>query len=267
MQNPDPLAELAYDLTPNRYCFNNPMRFIDPSGLWETTAGGYKTDKPEDIKRFMSYLGFENNALNNAPNSEQMSSFIDGEMSPEGHGKTSNGGVLADEISITNKKMDEKSFSDFWHGVQRTQTPEALDPRTIGKNIFDLSYPGPDNPKTYSGNDDFSYVPKSIAEYPAIGHDRRYANLGIAGASGLLTDTRAISTDFRFVAQSFMAIGMTNSYKEKWDSFKLGMGLGFLASFKTIYHFTSQSCMSSVPSVVYWDTVANKGVSNAPSNK
>lgn len=67
MQNLDPLTELSYDLTPNRYCFNNPVIFIDPSGLWEETASGYATNKAEDIKRFMSYMGFENNALNNSP--------------------------------------------------------------------------------------------------------------------------------------------------------------------------------------------------------
>jgi hypothetical protein len=36
------------------------------------------------------------------------------------------------------------------------------------------------------------YIPTNLAEYPAIGHDRRYDNLRIQGASGLFTDTRAI---------------------------------------------------------------------------
>ena len=34
-----------------------------------------------------------------------------------------------------------------------------------------------------------------------LGHDRRYDNLGTAGAKGLLTDTRAIGADWRFVGE------------------------------------------------------------------
>ncbi len=33
--NIDPLAEKAHDLTPYRYCFNNPVNYNDPTGLWE----------------------------------------------------------------------------------------------------------------------------------------------------------------------------------------------------------------------------------------
>ncbi|HEY9260191.1 RHS repeat-associated core domain-containing protein, partial [Chitinophaga sp.] len=46
---PDLLTEAAYDLTPFRYCFNNPVRFIDPYGLWEVTEGGYSTIDKKDI--------------------------------------------------------------------------------------------------------------------------------------------------------------------------------------------------------------------------
>jgi hypothetical protein len=34
--NLDPLAEKAYNLTPYRYGFNNPTRFLDPNGAYET---------------------------------------------------------------------------------------------------------------------------------------------------------------------------------------------------------------------------------------
>jgi RHS repeat-associated protein len=37
----DPLAEAAPDWTPYRYGFNNPVKFIDPNGMFEYVRGGY----------------------------------------------------------------------------------------------------------------------------------------------------------------------------------------------------------------------------------
>ncbi|MCA1745673.1 MAG: LysM peptidoglycan-binding domain-containing protein, partial [Bacteroidales bacterium] len=62
----------------------------------------------------------------------------------------------------------------------------CLDPSTIGQNLLGLTYPGGNNPRTYADDYSYSYVPKRLSEYPAIGHDRRYDNLGTAGAKGLL---------------------------------------------------------------------------------
>jgi RHS repeat-associated protein len=273
--NIDTLAELAYDLTPNRYCFNNPLRFIDPSGLWEETATGYSTNKAEDIKRYMSYLETENVALNNSPTSEQTSTFIEGEMSPGGHGKTSNGSVLADEIEVTRYKRDngkfemvanKDSFDSFWHGVQRSLTPNALDPRTVGQNLLGLTYPGGNNPKSYDRKYSYSYVPQSLAEFPAIGHDRRYDNLGTAGISGLLADTRAISSDYRFVTQELAVAILSTNIKTKIQATVLGGGLGFLASFKTLGHLANPSS-GGFGTILMWDSVANRGVNNTPSSK
>jgi RHS repeat-associated protein len=246
MQNPDPLAELAYELTPNRYCFNNPMRFIDPSGLWEETANGYTTNKAEDIKRFMSYLDVENNALNNSPTSEQTSSFIDGEMSAGGHGKTSDGAVLADELSIGggSKGANEKSFSNFWHGVQKSLTPNGLDTRTIGQQfggIGGLTYSGPSNPKTYAGNDDYSYKPQRIEDYPGLIHDLAYDKMKINGAGGLFTATNAISTDYKFVTQELVISIYSTNIRTKITAGALGVGLGACALPKTVYSFITDT--------------------------
>ncbi|MBN3584569.1 hypothetical protein JYB64_19415 [Algoriphagus aestuarii] len=40
----DPLAELAPDWTPYRYGFNNPMKYTDPTGMFEYVKGGYGED-------------------------------------------------------------------------------------------------------------------------------------------------------------------------------------------------------------------------------
>lgn len=66
-----------------------------------------------------------------------------------------------------------------------------------------LSYPGGNNTKSYNRQDDFSYASFFKSEYPAIRHDRRYDRLDIEGAAGLLTDTRTLGADIRFVAEEF----------------------------------------------------------------
>jgi hypothetical protein len=262
MPNIDMLAELAYNMTPNRYCFNNPLIFIDPSGLWETTAGGYTTNKAEDIKRFMSYLGVENNVLNNNPSKEQMSSFVEGEMSAGGHGKLSDGSTLADEITIIGTKRKgedfkngyvDKSFQDFYHGVQRSLTPDALDPRTVGQQFFGfggLTYPGPSNPKTYAGDDDYSYIPKRPEEFPAITHDLAYDKLNIRGGGGLFTAKNAIGADYKFVTQE-LAIALSPAYsvRSRVTAGCLGLGLGFCASFKVQYFTVTDAFKETYQSI------------------
>ncbi len=54
----DPLADNAFSLTPFRYCFNNPMLFIDPDGQWEFQIGTRKKkdDKGNETSEDEKYL-------------------------------------------------------------------------------------------------------------------------------------------------------------------------------------------------------------------
>ena len=48
---PDPLAEKAPHMSPYRYCFNNPIRYTDRTGLFETE---------DEAKEWMKLKGFSN---------------------------------------------------------------------------------------------------------------------------------------------------------------------------------------------------------------
>ncbi|WP_216849049.1 RHS repeat-associated core domain-containing protein, partial [Pedobacter sp. L105] len=201
----DPLAELSCNMTPYRYCYNNPINFTDPFGLWETIAGGYTTSDPKDIERFASYLQTEA-AMNTTPSFDQQASFINDEKAG-GLGKLTNGGKLLDPIKVSSYRsggnigysVDKKSFNNFWYQVQGDLTPDALDPRTWHNNILGLSYAGANNPKKYNGKEDYSRAPDQIEDIPAYVHDQDFNALNAKGANSLFGDPRTQSANDKLI--------------------------------------------------------------------
>jgi RHS repeat-associated protein len=264
---PDPMAELGFSLTPYRYCYNNPVNYTDPFGLWEQSASGWSTTDAGDISRFLNYLQVETK-----PTMGNIDNFIKGEESEGGAGlgRLSDGSKLASEVKVNGYKegnhvnwvTDKKSFDNMWHGIQGDMTPNALDPRTVGKQFpFGLTYPGPTNPRTYSGKFDYTYVPLNLAEYPGIGHDRRYDNLKITGASGLFTDSRAIGADWQFVSEEFLIATISTNPAVKFQAAFFGGVLGASASVKTLIKLATPQ---GVAETAAWYSISNQGVSNAP---
>jgi hypothetical protein len=157
---------------------------------------------------------------------------------------------------------------NFW--LEEAQEPSkcwtCLDPSTLHKNLLGLSYPGGNNPKSFNGLPSYSYVPYSKAEYPAIGHDRRYDNLDAKGATSLLFDTRLVGADLKFVLEEFqIAFNPRNSNEhEKLDAFILGIGLGAASSLKTIYLILREGS-SAGAYIGMWYGISNVGVTNNPS--
>jgi|GEM_PF-3945545 len=121
----DPVSDWAESLSPYRYGLNNPVNHIDLLGLWEATAGGYKTDKKDEIERFMNYLQAEQATSKNSPSAAQMGDFIKGEMSGQG-GRLSDGSKLLSAVNVqgyqdgrgTRWYTDQKTYDRAWNEVQ-----------------------------------------------------------------------------------------------------------------------------------------------------
>jgi RHS repeat-associated protein len=232
----DLLSEFSYSITGYRYGFNNPLRFTDFLGLWEKTDKGYSTSDKDEIARFLTLKEVDKDQ-----SIENISNFVEGEM--KGGGTLSDGSRVLTGIDITVKytkngiqfNSDKSTINRTWHEVQGSLTPKALDPRTINQNILGYTYPGPNNPKNYNGDDDYSYIPINPIEIPGLIHDLAYDRKRARGASGLITNTKVIEDDFRFVYQHYALANNKNlSLKTRFHSYILGRGLHMLATPKMI---------------------------------
>jgi hypothetical protein len=182
-----------------------------------------------------------------------------------GGGLNSKHSVGGDQLKKYSPLLQAQGFgiADNGGGSGGGLCPNCLDQSTIGHNLLGLSYPGGNNPKSYNRKYNYSYVPTNLSEYPAIGHDRRYDNLQITGASGLFTDTRAIGADWRFVAEEFsLAINPTLKSTDRISAGVLGIGLGLAAMPKTLLKFWSPTGYNEIK---MWYKISNKGVNNTPT--
>ena len=127
----DMLSELTPELTGYRYGFNNPLRFSDFMGLWETDKNGNsKTSSQEDIARFLTYVQAQSASGNNTTQGE-IDRFISFESEGGGNSYALRGGatLLFDgptiKGSLQNDKwktssIDMSSLSEFTNPHQKT---------------------------------------------------------------------------------------------------------------------------------------------------
>jgi hypothetical protein len=175
------------------------------------------------------------------------------------------------EVTVTAKSpVKNTTYSPiiYYQNPQNSRDcPDCLDPATVGHNLplpgGRMTYAGGNNPRTYSGKTTYAYVPSKLEDYPPIGHDRRYDNLGTAGFKGLVTDTRAISADFRFVYEELsIAFFPYFDPMTRIDAGILGIGLGLIAVPKTIYQLSQPN---GIIEIIMWDKISGAGVTNIPS--
>jgi len=106
----DPMAEKAPDWTPYRYGFNNPMKYTDPTGMFEYVKGGYG----EDIE-----VG------NVWSHTEDGGYLSDGKNDKEGGGQPNGGGTqncCGDDKKKTENKNDQPSANP--NAVQQSGSRE-----------------------------------------------------------------------------------------------------------------------------------------------
>ena len=149
--------------------------------------------------------------------------------------------------------------------ISGVKNPSDIDPSTLGGNLYWSHYIGGNNPKTYDKKGTYKVTPKYLAGYPAIGHDRRYDNLEVAGLSGLFKDQRAIGADYTFVAEELMisfSPDLSVSILDRVIAGNSAVGLGLIALPKTVVALMQPFGVTRIIANFH---ISNHGVTNMPS--
>ena len=180
--NLDPLAEDFPEWNPYHYVHQNPIRFIDPDGRMAVSSDWI----PDDNGNLIAEKG-------------------------------DNAKTLKEHLNKNYKdaKVSQSAANTLYTTMEDGKVNiDQLNPETLNQNLFGYNYPGPDNPRKYNGESDYSVAPTEF-EKPAFVHDQDYDKLGAVGAGGLFLDTKTASADRKFVESMDKLV---DKYKEAGET-------------------------------------------------
>ena len=216
----DPMFEKYPSISPYTYCANNPMKYVDPTGMdWiEREVEGTKEYFFD--RKVTSQAMADEKYGKGAVTRLQSGTMVIGEGGRYKYILNNGNDNKGEVTDLFGNVMDKtKNIQVLSRTIIYATCDECLDPGTLYDNLFGTSYTGGNNPKTYSEKDNFDFKPRNPSEYGSVVHDKMYNAAGAKGLTDAFTNTNVWKADALLTAYNI--INMANpaaSFKDKLRS-------------------------------------------------